>query len=204
MKKLFFPDPGDRTRVPCILGRCFTTELYTPSHKKTFEGDKCIRCLFFFFWDWNLNSDLSPCKAGTLPLEPCFQSILLWLFWRWGRGGVSHELFAWGGLQSSPLLSLPPSQPPRVPGITWQSHQHLDVIFTVLITVLIVVIVLWVCVYACVSKHHSVHFMCGLFILVVPGFKLRALCLLGRHYCLSHVSSPYVQIILSQLYPNEA
>jgi hypothetical protein len=28
-------------------------------------------------------------------LEPHLQSILPWLFWRWG----SHELFAWAGLE---------------------------------------------------------------------------------------------------------
>jgi hypothetical protein len=31
-----------------------------------------------------LNSGLHTCKAGALLLEPCLQSILFWLFWRWG------------------------------------------------------------------------------------------------------------------------
>jgi hypothetical protein len=31
-----------------------------------------------------LNLGLHACKAGTLPLEPHLQSILFWLFWRWG------------------------------------------------------------------------------------------------------------------------
>jgi hypothetical protein len=35
-------------------------------------------------WDWHLNLGLRICKAGVLPLEPHLQSILLWLFWRWG------------------------------------------------------------------------------------------------------------------------
>jgi hypothetical protein len=39
--------------------------------------------IYFFcetgFWAW-----LHACKAGFLPLEPHLQSILLWLFWRWG------------------------------------------------------------------------------------------------------------------------
>jgi hypothetical protein len=31
-------------------------------------------------WDWGLNLGLCSCNAGTLPLEPDLQSILLWLF----------------------------------------------------------------------------------------------------------------------------
>jgi hypothetical protein len=34
-------------------------------------------------WNWDLNSGLCICKAGTLLLEPHLQSILLWWFWRW-------------------------------------------------------------------------------------------------------------------------
>jgi hypothetical protein len=34
--------------------------------------------------DWGLNLGLCTCKAGALLLEPHLQSILLWLFWRWG------------------------------------------------------------------------------------------------------------------------
>jgi hypothetical protein len=41
-----------------------------------------------------LNSGFWACKVGTLLLEPCLQSILLWLFWRWDLmpriTGVSH------------------------------------------------------------------------------------------------------------------
>jgi hypothetical protein len=49
-----------------------------------------------FFWqDWGLNWGLHTCKAGALPLQPCLQSILLWLFWRWR----SLELFAWADLK---------------------------------------------------------------------------------------------------------
>jgi hypothetical protein len=41
--------------------------------------------LFFaFFVDWGLDSGLCACKAGPLLLESLLQSILLWLFWRWG------------------------------------------------------------------------------------------------------------------------
>jgi hypothetical protein len=33
---------------------------------------------------WAMNSGLHVHKADALPLEPQLQSILLWLFWRWG------------------------------------------------------------------------------------------------------------------------
>jgi hypothetical protein len=39
-----------------------------------------------------LNSELCAHKAGTLPLEPLFQSILLWLFWRWGLANYLPRL----------------------------------------------------------------------------------------------------------------
>jgi hypothetical protein len=39
---------------------------------------------FVFWWDWGLNSGLHIHKASVLLLEPHLQSILLWLFWRWG------------------------------------------------------------------------------------------------------------------------
>jgi hypothetical protein len=45
--------------------------------------DKLFPSLIFFEWDWSLNSRLSTCKAGTLPLEPHLQYILLCLFWKW-------------------------------------------------------------------------------------------------------------------------
>jgi hypothetical protein len=40
--------------------------------------------LFFFLVDQGLNSGLCTCKASVLLLEPHLQSILLWLFGRWG------------------------------------------------------------------------------------------------------------------------
>jgi hypothetical protein len=46
--------------------------------------------------DWDLNSGLHSCKVSALLLKLRLQSILLWLFWRWGW---SHELFAWAGLE---------------------------------------------------------------------------------------------------------
>jgi hypothetical protein len=65
------------------------------SHKKKKKRHFLVIALFFFWWDWGLNSGHHVCKAGILPLEPHLQSILLWLFWRWG----SHELFACIGFE---------------------------------------------------------------------------------------------------------
>jgi hypothetical protein len=54
------------------------------------------KCFFIFGWgffvlfcflvglEFDSDSGLCACKAGALPLEPHLQSILLWLFWRWG------------------------------------------------------------------------------------------------------------------------
>jgi hypothetical protein len=52
-----------------------------------------------------LNSGLHTFKAEPLLLKPHFQSILLWLFWRWSL----VNLFAWAGLElfwSQPLKFL--------------------------------------------------------------------------------------------------
>jgi hypothetical protein len=56
-----------------------------------------LLCLFIylFSWDWGLSSRLCAYKAGALSLETHLQSILLWLFWRWG----SRELFAQADLE---------------------------------------------------------------------------------------------------------
>jgi hypothetical protein len=44
------------------------------------DVDILFTAFFFFFeWEWNLNSRLCTCKAGAVPREPHFQSILLWL-----------------------------------------------------------------------------------------------------------------------------
>jgi hypothetical protein len=63
-----------------------------------------------------LNSELHPCKVGTLPLEPYLQSILLWLFWSWVLKticlGWSQTLNSW----------ISPSQVARIMGV---SHWHL-------------------------------------------------------------------------------
>jgi hypothetical protein len=39
---------------------------------------------FVFLVGLGLNSGLCSCKAGIVLLEPHLQSILFWLFWRWG------------------------------------------------------------------------------------------------------------------------
>jgi hypothetical protein len=66
-----------------------------------------------FWWDLGFNSGLHTCKAGMcLLLETHLQSILLWLFWRWG----SFKLFAWAGFK--PRSSW-------VARITGMSHWHL-------------------------------------------------------------------------------
>jgi hypothetical protein len=46
----------------------------------------CFILLLIFLMGWmEFNSGLHPCKAGTPKLpEPYLQSILLWLFWKWG------------------------------------------------------------------------------------------------------------------------
>jgi hypothetical protein len=63
-------------------------------------------CYFFFSWDCGLNSGFHFCKAGALPLEPHLQSILVWLFWKWG----SHYLPRLASNCHSSDLSFPSSR----------------------------------------------------------------------------------------------
>jgi hypothetical protein len=65
---------------------------------------------------WGLNSELYTCKVGILPLEPHFQSILLWLFWRWGLANY------FSGWPPNVILLISASQVARTAGM---SHQHL-------------------------------------------------------------------------------
>jgi hypothetical protein len=53
-----------------------------PSSPVLTQGSLCIcLCGFFgFLVVWGLNSGLCACRAGVLPLEPCPQPFLLWLF----------------------------------------------------------------------------------------------------------------------------
>jgi hypothetical protein len=57
-------------------------------------------------WEWDLNSGLHICKAGALLLEPLHQSILLWLFWRWGLANYLPRL---ASNLNPPDLNLPSS-----------------------------------------------------------------------------------------------
>jgi hypothetical protein len=85
--------------------------------------------LFSFWWDWGLQSGFSACKAGghktgALPLEPHLQSVLLWLFWRWGSCGPKPQS-VW-------------SQPPKQVGLqAWTTGSWLDFLFLVPLSPLI-------------------------------------------------------------------
>jgi hypothetical protein len=74
----------------------------------------------FFFGaagDWSLYAVYAvPCTAGTSLLVPHLQSILLWLFWRWG----CPELFARAGIK----LWSSQSQDSQVSRIIGRSHQY--------------------------------------------------------------------------------
>jgi hypothetical protein len=65
-------------------------------------------CSFYLGLGWgsDLNSGLCTCKAAALALEPLLQSILLWLFWRWG---LMNYLLGMALNQDPPYLSLPSS-----------------------------------------------------------------------------------------------
>jgi hypothetical protein len=74
---------------------------------KTIEQDISFS-YFIFWWNWDLNSGVHGCKAGghkagTLLLSHD-QSILLWLFWKWG---LINYLFGQALNHDSPHLSLP-------------------------------------------------------------------------------------------------
>jgi hypothetical protein len=74
-----------------------------------------------------LNSGLCTCKAGALPLEPHFWSILLWLFWMWGSvpssemgvGGVEMSL----GYDQATLKEITLNL--RILEVGIGSHQHM-------------------------------------------------------------------------------
>jgi hypothetical protein len=67
---------------------------------------------FLFWWDWGLKSGLCSCKAGSLPLEYCLQSILLWLLWRWG---LENYLLGW---PQTMILLISASQIARITGVS--------------------------------------------------------------------------------------
>jgi hypothetical protein len=64
------------------------------------------RLFFIFWWDWSLNSGLHTSNTGALLLEPHLQSILLWLFLRWGLVSYLPEL---ASNHDPPDFSLPSS-----------------------------------------------------------------------------------------------
>jgi hypothetical protein len=61
---------------------------------------------FFFLVKWDLNKGDYTCKAAALQLEPLLQSILHWLFWRWG---LKNYLSGLASNCDPPDLSLPSS-----------------------------------------------------------------------------------------------
>jgi hypothetical protein len=66
-------------------------------------GNEGFTLFYLFFGGLGLKSGLCTCKAGALPLEPHLQTILLWLFCRWGW---SHE-FGLAFNHDPPDLNLP-------------------------------------------------------------------------------------------------
>jgi hypothetical protein len=66
-------------------------ECVSPEFKPQYWGKK-KKPMLERWGDWDLNSGLHTCKAGTLLLKPHLQSILLWLFWRWGLAIYLHGL----------------------------------------------------------------------------------------------------------------
>jgi hypothetical protein len=81
--------------------------------KEEMEGHKRD---FLLLLGLGFESGLHTCKTGTLPLEPHLQSILLWLFWRWG----SYKLFAWTGLKWCVILPISASQVARIIVMSYQ------------------------------------------------------------------------------------
>jgi hypothetical protein len=86
-------------------------DVYLPSFRKVLglipaQPEKIIATLFLCGGYWGLNLGLCTWKAGALPLKPHLQSILLWLFWRWGL--VNH-LPRLAPSWYSPDVSLPSS-----------------------------------------------------------------------------------------------
>jgi hypothetical protein len=90
----FKRETGNYSFVFCHLGVNFYPRVPYPLSpaRKFWRVSNFIHLCFW--WDWSLNLKFHACKAGALPYEPHLQSVLLWLFWRWG----SLELFAWNGL----------------------------------------------------------------------------------------------------------
>jgi hypothetical protein len=103
-----------------VSSSCLATGIkkdFTPTSTSFDMEHRGVRDFFFFFlWDWGLNSGLCVCKAGTLLLEPHLQSILFWLFWRWG---LTNYFPGW---PQTKILLIPASKAARITGV---SHWHL-------------------------------------------------------------------------------
>jgi hypothetical protein len=134
---------------------------------------------FFCLWDWSLNSDLHTWKASILLLEPYLQSILLWLFWRWGL--VSY----FSGCSQTSVLPISASQVAR---ITAMSHQCLAICYNIFIYYLFFVALELELRASCLLGRCSstwatlpALFVLVFFFLLVLGFVLRTSYLLGRH-----------------------
>jgi hypothetical protein len=91
--------------LPCT-GGAITGLLTWAVPKKVWHWVKLVTLFFFFWWYRGLSSGLHIYKASILPLKPQLQSILLWLFSRWG----SCKLFAWAGLELWFSWSEPPEK----------------------------------------------------------------------------------------------
>jgi hypothetical protein len=67
---------GFELRASHLLGRCYHLSHISSPHVIFFV-------CFFLLVGLEFELGLCTCKGGVLPLEPCLQSILLWLIWRW-------------------------------------------------------------------------------------------------------------------------
>jgi hypothetical protein len=70
-----------RDRGPLLWTLKVTNKYFLMSWDAALRSFFSVVC---FWWDLGLHSGLYTCKAGTLLLEPHFQPISFWLFWRWG------------------------------------------------------------------------------------------------------------------------
>jgi hypothetical protein len=95
----------DLANLPGLTSKCDSLDIY-------FLGSWDYRneplhlawgVVFFFLVGLGFELGLCTCKEDTFLLEPHLQSVLVWLFWRWG----SLELFAWAGLEPPSSQSQP-------------------------------------------------------------------------------------------------
>jgi hypothetical protein len=70
------------------------------------------KLIFFFWWDWGLNSGPCTCKSGAILLEPYLETILLWCL---GEG--VFQIICLGWFWSS-ILPISASQVARITGVS--------------------------------------------------------------------------------------